>query len=113
MKSKAIRPLALNEAALLLAVSPRTVSRLIDKGDLTAVRIGSTLTVAFDGMPAELQRCFDVENPQALLTLHEVALALRCSPDDVRVRTATGELTSVRIGRSLRWAPIEINPSAG
>ncbi|MCZ4262605.1 helix-turn-helix domain-containing protein [Limimaricola sp. G21655-S1] len=108
MKNRLIRPLALSEVARLLAVSPRTVSRLIDKGDLRAVRIGATLAVPLDGMPGELQRCFDVDQPRPLLTLHEVAAELGCSPDDVRALTATGELTPVRIGRSLRCSPTEV-----
>ncbi|MCZ4262866.1 helix-turn-helix domain-containing protein [Limimaricola sp. G21655-S1] len=112
MKNRAIRPLALSEVARLLAVSPRTISRLIDKGGLNAIRIGSTLAIPFDGMSADLQRCFDVNNPQALLTVHEVALELGCSPADVRTRTATGELASVRVGGSLRWSPVEIKRSA-
>ena len=77
-----------------------------------AVRIGGTLAVPFDGFSADLKRCFDVEFPQALLTLHEVAAELGCSPDDVRARTATGELRPVRVGRSLRWSPVEIERCA-
>ncbi|MCP1169384.1 helix-turn-helix domain-containing protein [Limimaricola litoreus] len=112
MKNNYICPLALGEVARLLAVSTRTINRLIDKGDLSAVRIGSALAVPFDGMPVDLQRCFDFAKPQALLTLHEVAAELGCSPDDVRAKTATGKLASVRIGRSLRWSPIEIKRNA-
>jgi excisionase family DNA binding protein len=112
MKHRNIPPLSLNEAARLLAVSPRTVSRFIDRGDINAIRIGSTLAIPFDGMPTALRRCFDADPPLALLTLHDVAARLRCSPDDVRSRTASGELKSVKIGRSDRWAPSEIRPGA-
>ncbi len=112
MNNNSIRLFSLNEVARLLAVSPRTVSRLIDRGDLNAVRIGSTLAVTFDGMPSHLRRCFDVDCPRALLTLHEAAAALGCSPDDVRARTAAGDLSSVRVGRSPRWSPIEVEGKA-
>ena len=113
MKNNSIRPFSLSEVARLLAVSTRTISRLIDKGDLSAVRIGSALAVPFDGMPVDLQRCFDFARPQALMTLHEVAAELGCSPDDVRAKTATGKLKPVRVGRSLRWSPIEIKRNTG
>ena len=112
MGNKIMPPLSLNEAARLFAVSPRTVSRLVDKGELSAIRIGSVLAVPFDGLPAALRHCFDATHPQALLTLHEVAARLECSPDDVRARTAGGRLRSVYVGRSQRWAATEIEQSA-
>ena len=112
MENRTLTPLSLVEAARLLAVSPRTVTRLIDRGDLNAIRIGATLAVPFDGMPTALRRCFDTDRPQALLTLHEAAARLGCSPDDVRARTASGELRPVRVGRSQRWSPAEIEGSA-
>ena len=112
MKYRNIPPLSINEAARLLAVSPRTVSRFIDRGDINAIRIGSTLAIPFDGMPAALQRCFDADRPQALLTLHDIAARLGCSPNDVKSRTATGELRSIKIGRSDRWTPSDIRPGA-
>lgn len=108
MKNTTIQPLTLSEAARLLAVSARTISRLIDKGDLRAVRIGATLAVPFDGMSIDLQRCFDFDCPEPLLTLHDAAAELDCSPDEVRARTLAGELTSVRVGRSLRWSSFEV-----
>ncbi len=101
-------PLSLGEAARLLAVSPRTIRRLIDTGELSAVRIGPTLAVPVDALPTPLRRCFDAGQPQALLTLHEAAARLGCSPRDVRERTASGLLRSVLIGGSSRWSPIEI-----
>lgn len=112
MENRTIPPLSLAEAARLLAVSPRTVTRLIDRGELAAIRIGSTLAVPFEGLPAALRHCFDADQPKALLTLHEVAARLGCAPDDVRARSASGELTPVRVGRSLRWSQSEIERSA-
>lgn len=108
MENRTLLPLSLAEAARLLAVSPRTVTRLIDRGELTAIRIGSALAVPFEGLPAALRRCFDADKPRALLTLHEVAARLGCAPDDVRARSASGDFNSVRVGRSLRWSPAEI-----
>lgn len=108
MKISTIQPISIAEAARLLAVSPRTVTRLVDKGDLSAIRIGATLALPVGELPALLQMCFDGDRPQALLTLHEVAARLGCAPDDVRARTARGELKSLRVGRSVRWLPLEL-----
>lgn len=100
-------PLSVDDAARFLAVSPRTVRRLIDRGEFGAVRIRATLAIPIEGMPVALRRCFEADPSQRLSPLHDAAARLGCSPDELRARTADGEFQPVRVGRSLRWPRAE------
>lgn len=44
----------------------------------------------------------------ALLTVREVADALRCSPRSVAAWTASGDLASVKLGRLRRYRPQDV-----
>jgi excisionase family DNA binding protein len=105
-------PLSIDETARLLAVSPRTVRRLVERGELRTIRIGPTLAVHPDALPPALRHRVGAGQPRALLTLHEAAERLGCAPREVRERTASGELSSVLVGRSPRWSPAEIERTA-
>ena len=101
MQNNTINAIPVAEVAHRLAVSPRTVRRLIDAGELDAVRIGATLLVPSEALPAGLGHPDAGDMP--LMTITDVAAALGCSPRMVRQLTADGQLTAVRIGRSPRW----------
>jgi len=45
-----VRMLSVHEVAALIAVSPMTVYRLIDRGELTAYRIGRVIRVRGDDL---------------------------------------------------------------
>jgi excisionase family DNA binding protein len=48
--------LTLNEAASLLAVSPKTLQRLVARGDLAVIRVGSSLRFAVSDLDAFVAR---------------------------------------------------------
>lgn len=108
MKNRELLPIPLAEAARLLAVSTRTVRRLIDTGEMTAVRIGSTLALAPSALPEPLREALSNGREDRLLSLHDVAARLDCSPSDVRALTMDGSLRAVHVGRSMRWSRREI-----
>lgn len=112
MKSSTLPPISIDAAAYLLAVSSRTVSRLIDRGDLSAIRIGTALAIASESLPDLLFHDLEGGCPRPLLTLHDVAGRLACAPEDVRERTAYGEFETVQIGRSTRWSPAAVDRAA-
>ena len=107
MKNNMINAIPVAEVAHRFAVSPRTVRRLIDAGELEAVRIGATLVVPLKALPAGLGHLNAGELP--LMTITDVAAALGCSPRMVRRLTTDGQLTAVHIGRSTRWSAAEIS----
>lgn len=109
MENKDFNPIPLDEAARLLAVSVRTVRRLIDNGQLNAVRIGPTLALAPSALPEPLRRAFLSGYYDRLLTLHDVAARLGCSPICVKKLTEDGILRVVDVGRSSRWSCQEID----
>jgi len=96
----------------LMAVSPRTIRRLVDDGALRAIRVGSTLAVTPDALPSPLSDWSDGEKQVPLLTLHDVAEILHCSPRRVRDLTATRVFKGIRIGGSERWSPKEVDALA-
>lgn len=104
MRNNMIEALPISEVARLLAVSTRTVRRLIDTGELDAVRVGPMLLVPADALPAGSE--------QPLLTLNDVAAALGCAPRRVRQLTADGVLTVISVGRSPRWSAAEVTALA-
>jgi excisionase family DNA binding protein len=55
--------LTLNEAATLLAVSPKTLQRLVARGDLPVIRVGSSLRFSTGDLEA-----FVMRNRSAVLT---------------------------------------------
>lgn len=109
MKNSHLIPASLDEAAHFLAVSPRTVRRLIDSGALPCLRVGSALAVPIEGLPG--LRCAADANPdmRPLLRLDEASACLGCSPRMVRDLTRSGELNSVFVGSSERWVPADID----
>ena len=48
--------LTLNEAATLLAVSPKTLQRLVARGDLPVIRVGSSLRFSTGDLEAFVAR---------------------------------------------------------
>ena len=56
--------LSLNEAATLLAVSPKTLQRLVARGDLAVIRVGSSLR-------------FSTGDPEAFVTRNRSAVLTR------------------------------------
>ena len=109
MKNKDFTPIPLDEAARLLAVSVRTVRRLIDNGQLKAVRIGPTLALAPTALPEPLRRALLSGRDDRLLTLHDVAARLGFPPVRVKKLTEDGILKVVDVGRSSRWSCQEID----
>lgn len=109
MENKDFTPIPLDEAARLLAVSVRTVRRLIDNGQLRAVRIGSTLALAPSALPEPLRRAIVSGCEDRLLTLHDVAARLGCAPIRVKKLTEDGILRVVDVGRSSRWSRREVD----
>lgn len=108
MRNSSLNPIPLSEAARLLAVSQRTVRRLVECGDIPAIRIGSTLAILPNAWP--ISQClsegtFDL---QPLLSRHDVAQVLDCAPCDVGALAASGKLTTVMIGNSCRWRSVEV-----
>lgn len=103
MKSSDLTPTPLSEAARLLAVSERTVRRLVDSGDIHAIRIGATLAVPSNVWPLSACRADEGAALQPLLSQHDVAQALGCPPCKVRALAESGKLRTVMIGRSCRW----------
>lgn len=108
MKNKNLKPLSIDDFARLLAVSPRTVRRMIDRGDLPTTRIGATLTLSPVSLPEPLCGEFQRGSASPLLSLHEVADRLGCSPNRVRELTAEGSLHPIRVGGSRRWSLSDI-----
>lgn len=101
-------PVSIDEAARLLAVSARTLRRLIDAGELIAVRVGPTTA-----LPVETLAGLGVTSSgEPLLRLHDVARRLGMSPREVRAASATGELRAYRVGHSLRWSCADIDAAA-
>jgi excisionase family DNA binding protein len=116
MSNSHLLPIPLSEAARLMAVSPRTVRRLVDRGDLRAFRIGATLALPPEALPEPLQRSLERGRDEPLLTLHDAAARLGFPPIRVRELTALGILSASVVGRSQRWSPLEIEalvPAAG
>lgn len=108
MPNRDLLPIPLGEAARLMAVSPRTVRRLVDRGDLKAFRIGATLALPPEALPEPLRRSLERGRDDPLLTLHDAAARLGFAPDRVRELTASGVLHVSRVGHSQRWSPLEI-----
>ena len=62
------RLLTLNEAATLLAVSPKTLQRLVARGDLAVIRVGSSLRFSTSDLEA-----FVARHRSAVLTRFDVS----------------------------------------
>ena len=54
--SRPIRLLTISEAAEYLAISERSIKRLITRGDLPCIRVGSALRFAFADLEAFIAR---------------------------------------------------------
>ena len=54
MSPKAL--LTLNEAATLLSISPKTLQRLVARGDLAVIRVGSSLRFSTSDLDAFVTR---------------------------------------------------------
>jgi excisionase family DNA binding protein len=104
MKNSDLRPLSIDELARLLAVSSRTIRRLIDRGTLPPVRVGATLALQPHALPEPFAEAIQGGSGSPLLRLHEVADRLGCSPNRVRELAANGLLPPIRIGGSQRWS---------
>lgn len=104
MANNTLQPLSIDEVAHFLAVSPRTVRRLIDDGALPPVRIGATLALEPSALPTPLAEAIRRTPRMPLLRLHQVAERLCCSPNRVRKLVRDGTLPPITVGRSQRWA---------
>ena len=98
----------MSEVARLMAVSERTVRRLIDRGEIAAERIGATLAVIPSALPEPLAASVEAGNAEPLLTIHDAARMLECSPMLVRRLTSQGKLREIWIGSAPRWSPNEV-----
>ncbi len=112
MENKEKMLLTLDEAARLLAVSPRTVRRLIDQGIYKPIRVGNLLTLHLTELPFDASPLAMDTGIRPLMTIHEVAATLQCSPRDVRDMTARGELTMIEVGGSKRWLATNVDALA-
>lgn len=112
MQNRELRPLTLSEAARLMAVSTRTVRRLVDRGDLKAFGIVATLALSPEALPEPLRRSLERGRDDPLLTLHDAAARLGFSPGRVRELTASGLLQATTIGHSQRWSAMEVESLA-
>lgn len=108
MENNHLTPIPLAEAARLLAVSSRTVRRLVERGDLVAIRIGATLTLLPEALPGYAHRNADAQALRPLLTIHDVARRLGRSPRQVRGLSAEGLLHPIAVGSSMRWSVEEV-----
>lgn len=104
MENKNLKPMSIDEVARLLAVSPRTVWRLIDSGNLPPVRIGATWAVSPQTLPEPLRSALRQRPATSLLRLYEVAERLECSPNHVRKLARDGSLEPIQVGGSKRWS---------
>lgn len=105
MKLNELPPISADEVARFLAISPRSVRRLVDRGALRPTRIGGFTAFRW----ADVLRCAGVaadltarDTPAPLLTPHQAAERLGCAPEIVRAAIARGDLPPVRIGSLLR-----------
>jgi|GEM_PF-3072185 predicted DNA-binding transcriptional regulator AlpA len=103
MENNNLEPLSIDDFARLISVSPRTVRRLIDSGDLLPTRIGATWALSLKALAEPLRSALHQGSAVPLLRLYEVAERLNCSPDDVRKLARDGFLQPVQIGGSQRW----------
>lgn len=97
-------PIPLAQSARLLAISERTLRRLIDAGKLPSVRIGPTLALTIETL-AELGVA---PFGPPLIDIHDAAALLGVSPREVRAATTAGQIPARAIGHSLRWSPTEL-----
>lgn len=104
MENRCLKPISFDEFARLLAVSPRTVRRMIDRGHLPPIRVGAILTLSPRSLPEPLRREFRCGSAIPLLRLHDVAQRLGCSPDQVRNLAEDGSLAPIQVGSSQRWS---------
>jgi excisionase family DNA binding protein len=112
MKNSHLTPASLDEAAHFLAVSSRTVRRLIDSGALPCLRVGSALAVPAESLPG-LRGVADADpDMRPLLRLDEASARLGCPPRALRDLTRSGALKSVHVGCSERWVPADIDAFA-
>ena len=109
MENNDLTPIPLTEAARLMAVSPRTVRRLVDRGDLTAIRIGATLALPPRSLPEVLRRSLGDRFDRPLLTLLDVAHRLGRAPQEIRDLAETGRLRPLAVGGSLRWSAFDVD----
>lgn len=92
-------------------ISMRSMSRLVDRGELKAVRVGAFSAFRTEDVLSMIGQSGDsgIGLPsEALLSLNQVAGRLNCAPDDVRTLTARGDLTQLMVGHCKRWSPVEI-----
>lgn len=112
MPKKRTGLLSESELAAWLRVSQRSVRRFVDAGDLTRVRVGHTPAYVWDDVLRFAGvRTRDAARAQAspLLTTDEVAAICRgFSPGSIKRLAKSGEIPSIRIGRSLRFLAAEI-----
>lgn len=108
MENRDLTPIPLSAAARLLAVSQRTVRRLVDRGDLPATRLGSQLVIRRESLPGPLSVPARGDDLEPLLTLHDAASRLGCAPRRIRQLTSEGKLRTYRVGGSTRWAADDV-----
>ena len=112
MKKEESLPISLSEAARLLAVSSRTVRRLVDQGHFTPVKVGFMLAIRVCDLPQAKGGQSKRDDVRPLMTVHDVAAQLTCSPSAVRELSARGDLRALDVGGSKRWSADEVEAFA-
>ena len=112
MRKKGTGLLSESELAAWLRVSQRSVRRFVDAGELTRVRVGHAPAYIWDDvLKFAGVRAREATKAQAapLLTTDEVSVICRgFSPGSIKQLAKSGDIPSVKIGRSLRFLTAEI-----
>lgn len=95
--------LSTQEVARTLQISSRTVRRLVDRGELTPIRVAGSLAFRRSELPGADEQ--EVEGrPEPLLTIHEAAALLGCPPRTIRALATCGALRTIAFGGTKRWS---------
>jgi len=119
MKINELPPISADEVARFLAISSRSVRRLVDRGALRPTRIGGFTAFRWP----DVLRCAGIEPDVTtrdtltpLVTPQQAAERLGCAPEIVRAAIARGDLPPVRIGSLVRLRfddVVRFNTTAG
>ncbi|SFQ13122.1 helix-turn-helix domain-containing protein [Tranquillimonas alkanivorans] len=104
--------MSLQEVARFLAVSPRTVRRLVERGLLVRRDVGPHPAFRWNDLLRSLG-LEQVDVPQGpqhpLQPIGRAAERIGCPPEALRQTSTRGWPRMVRVGGSVRWLPAEID----